>query len=70
MLFRSQKVVVVINLTILSSGAIDSVEIVRSPGQAYSDEAIRLVKEGPSWTAARKDGITVDEKVRLRIVFK
>jgi protein TonB len=65
-----QKVVVVINFTVLSNGRLDSIKIVRSPGKSFSDEAIRLIKSGPQWKPAEEKGKVVEEEVRLRIVFK
>jgi len=43
---------------------------VRSKGRIYSDEAIRLLKEGPAWKPAIEYGIEKSERVRLRIVFR
>jgi len=64
-----QRVVVVASFKVLSDGTIDSIKIIRSPGKEFSDEAIRLIKSGPSWKPAMRDGIAVEEDVRLRIVF-
>lgn len=65
-----QKNVVVLSFTVSESGKIDSIEIVRSPGRIYSEEAIRLLKEGPEWKPAIVDGTAKSDQVRLRIVFK
>ncbi|WP_370088976.1 TonB family protein [Ekhidna sp.] len=61
---------VVLELTIDPSGAINQIDIKKSLGYGCDEEAIRLVKEGPMWTAAKKDGITVEDKVRVRVTFK
>jgi TonB family protein len=45
-------------------------EIIRSPGKAFSEEAIRVIKEGPKWSPEVKDGIPVEGEVSLRIVFR
>lgn len=66
----SQKNVVVLSFTVSESGKIDSIEVVRSPGRIFSQEAIRLLKEGPAWKPAIEDGSEKSERVRLRIVFK
>ncbi len=65
-----QRVVVVINFTVLSDGRIDSLKIVRSPGKPFSDEAIRLIRSGPQWKPAEQDGKKIDDEVRMRIVFR
>jgi len=43
---------------------------VRSPGRIFSEEAIRLLKEGPEWKPAISNGKTTEDKIRIRIVFK
>jgi TonB family protein len=67
---EGQRVIVVINFTVLSNGRLDSIKIIRSPGKAFSDEAIRLIKSGPDWKPAEENGKAIDEEVRLRIVFR
>jgi TonB family protein len=60
----------VLSFTVSETGKIDSIEVVRSPGRLFSQEAIRLLKEGPAWKPAFEDGSEKSERVRLRIVFK
>jgi outer membrane biosynthesis protein TonB len=69
-LTTGQRVVVVLSFLVRKDGSLDNIRIVRSPGRSYSDEAIRLLKSGPAWKAAKYRGEQVDEDVRLRIVFK
>jgi TonB family protein len=64
------KVVVVLGFTVRTDGSLDSIKIIRSPGKAFSDEAIRLVRSGPAWNPAEDGGRPVEDEVRLRIVFK
>ena len=66
----SQKNVVVLSFTVSETGLIDTIEVVRSPGRIFSQEAIRLLKEGPAWKPAIEDGSEKSDRVRLRIVFK
>lgn len=65
-----KRVVVVLNLLIKQNGDIDSIAVVRSPGKQFTDEAIRLINEGPSWKPAEDEGKPIEDKVKLRIVFK
>jgi TonB family protein len=65
-----QRVVVVVSLLIQTDGSIDSIRIVRSPGKAFSDEAMRVIKSGPPWKPAEDNGKPVEDEVRLRIVFR
>jgi hypothetical protein len=67
---KTRKVVVVLNFMVRTSGEIDSIRVIKSPGQQFSDEAIRVLKQGPEWKPAQLDGNAVDEDVRLRMVFK
>jgi hypothetical protein len=65
-----QRVVVVVSFLVRTDGTIDSIKIVRSPGRSFSDEAIRVIKEGPAWKPAKKNGTSIEEEVRERIVFR
>jgi len=60
---------VVLQLTIASDGLIDQVEIKKSLGYDCDTEAIRLVKEGPDWNPAKKDGMNVEDKVKVKVRF-
>lgn len=65
-----QRVVVVAAFRVLMDGSLDSIRIVRSPGQKFSDEALRLISTGPSWKPATRNGVPVEDEVSLRIVFR
>ena len=58
------------SLRISYRGIIDSIKILDSPAKAYSDEVLRLLKNGPSWKPAVLNGKKIDDSVRLRIMFK
>ena len=64
---KGSKVHEMVNLTfqVQQNGQADAIEILKTPGKVYSDEAIRLVKEGPKWELP-KNGIN---KVSLSIGF-
>jgi hypothetical protein len=65
-----EREVVVLKFTVLPDGKLSGIEELRSPGQAFTEEAIRLLEEGPDWNPARDADGTTDEVVRMRIVFK
>lgn len=67
---EGQRVVVVAGFTVDRNGSVDSIRIIRSPSDSYSEEAIRLIKEGPRWKPAMENGKRIDEEVRIRIVFR
>jgi TonB family protein len=69
-LTESERAFVVVSFVVLSNGIIDSIKIIRSPGRQFSDEAIRLIKEGPRWKPANENGEPINDEVRIRIVFK
>jgi outer membrane biosynthesis protein TonB len=61
---------VVVNFVVTSDGSIDSLIVISSPGKAFSDEAIRLIRSGPVWKPAEKDGNIIEDSVRLSITFR
>lgn len=65
-----QRVVVVLDFIVKATGNLDSIKVIRSPGKIFSDEAIRLIKEGPAWKPAEKNGKVITDEVSIRIVFQ
>jgi TonB family protein len=65
-----QTVVVTLTFRVRETGKIDNIKIISSPGKAYSDEAMRLIKEGPVWKPARQEGEYIEDKVTLKITFR
>jgi hypothetical protein len=66
----SDREVVRIKFTVKPGIAPYDFEIIRSPGEEFSKEAVRLIKEGPLWDPAIRNGMPVTDSVSLRIVFK
>jgi hypothetical protein len=64
-----QRAVVVTSFTVLSNGTITGIKIIRSPGEKFSDEAIRILKNGPAWNPANRNGTPFDDTVTYRIIF-
>jgi hypothetical protein len=65
-----QKEVVILRFTVTSNGDITDIEPVRSPGESYTKEALRLLMEGPAWNPARTGQVPEDDQMRLRIIFR
>ena len=65
-----QKKVVVLKFTVTKTGTIEQVLPLRSPGEAYTEEAIRLLLQGPAWNPASNEQGPRDASVRIRFVFK
>ncbi len=64
------RAVVVLNFVVGHDGKPGQINVLKSPGKAFSDEAIRLLIVGPDWEPAEKDGQYYDQHNRIRIVFK
>jgi hypothetical protein len=64
------RAVVVLNFVVGIDGRPAQVSVLKSPGKAFSDEAIRLLLHGPDWEPAEKDGKYYQELNRVRIVFQ
>jgi hypothetical protein len=67
---EGEKAIVLMTFIVRSNGIMDSIKIIRSPGPPFSDEAMRLIREGPAWKPSNKNGSSVDEEVKISIVFK
>ncbi len=66
----SNREIVVLKFKVELDGSISQVLPLRSPGAPFTEEAIRLLNEGPSWKPAMNENGTTDAAVRMRIVFK
>jgi hypothetical protein len=65
-----QRAVVMLSFLVHTDGSLDSMEILKSPGKLFSDEAIRLIKSGPVWKPGLENGKPVEDMVTIRIVFR
>lgn len=66
-----QREIVRLKFEITSTGIPTNFTIIKAPeNNDFSKEAIRLVKDGPKWSPAIKDGNPIQEEISLRIVFK
>lgn len=59
-----------LKLSISGSGNIEDVEVLKSLGDGCDEEAIRLVKEGPRWQAAKKGEENVTSTRKIAVRFK
>jgi hypothetical protein len=62
--------VVVLSFVVNPAGKPGQFNVLMSPGAAFSNEAIRLLLNGPSWLPAQKNGEYLEEETRVRIVFE
>jgi len=63
------RAVVVLNFVVGYDGRPTQVEVLKSPDKVFSDEAIRLLLEGPDWQPAEVEGVKIEQATRIRIVF-
>ncbi len=66
----SKREVVVLKFNVESDGSISRINTLRSPGDSFTEEAIRLLNDGPSWNPAKNENGPTDDVVRMRIVFR
>nr|WP_246206174.1 carboxypeptidase-like regulatory domain-containing protein [Fulvivirga aurantia] len=66
---ESEKGRVVIKMKVLPNGILADFEVVKSMGEVYDNEALRLIKEGPGWNPAERDGAKVEDIVKVRVKF-
>lgn len=62
--------IAVVTFVVRTSGALDSIKVISSPGGEFTGEAIRLIREGPAWKPAENNGQPIDKEVRIMIDFK
>jgi len=62
--------IVIISFIINTDSTLSDFRIIESPGESFSLEAKRLIKEGPRWIPATENGIHVKEETRIKIVFR
>jgi hypothetical protein len=59
-----------ISFLVRTDGTIDSIKPLTSPGKDFAEEAIRLIKSGPAWKPAERDGKIINDSVRMIITFR
>lgn len=66
----TERAVVVMQFTVTPEGEIRNIRALRSPGEPFTRKAERVLLEGPSWNPATDQGENIEDRVRLRFVFK
>lgn len=62
--------VVVLRFQVSQQGEIRNIEIKKSLGHGCDEEAIRLLRQGPTWQPAKQEGKSIEQTKKLRIKFK
>lgn len=68
--FEFNSAVVVLNFIVSHDGRPENITVIKSPGELFSKEAMRLLKEGPDWNPAKSLGKTTEKNMRIRIVLQ
>ncbi|HYW97325.1 MAG TPA: carboxypeptidase-like regulatory domain-containing protein [Bacteroidales bacterium] len=63
------KATVVLKFSVDEDNRPAGIKVVKSPGNDFSDEAIRLIKNGPDWSRAIMRDSVIDAEVRIIIVL-
>ncbi len=61
---------VILRFTVTTTGELREIIPVSSPGSPYTEEAIRLLQDGPAWIPAMNEDGPVEKQVTLRIELK
>ncbi len=61
---------VVVIFRVRADSTIYDLRAERTPGDNFTAEAFRLLREGPKWVPAVRDGLVADDEARVSIVFK
>ena len=63
-------VTVKLNFRVSENGTISGIVVEKSEDPAFNNEAIRLVREGPSWLPGTENGRAVSQEVTLKVKFQ
>lgn len=61
---------VTIEFIVKTNGELSDFNVVRGIGSGCDDELIRSIKEGPKWAPTKRNGVPLEEKVRVRFNFR
>jgi hypothetical protein len=64
------KAVIILSFTIGKAGNPENISVIRSPGKAFSDEAIRLLTSGPMWKPGNISKNKKEDQVRIKIILR
>ncbi|MBE0677042.1 MAG: energy transducer TonB, partial [Bacteroidales bacterium] len=65
-----ERQVIVVTFRVRTDSTIYDMKAERTSGDLFTREAYRLIREGPKWTPAIRNGKVVEEEARVSVVFK
>ena len=60
---------VVVSFTVLPNGQLTNLKVKKSLGYGCDEEAIRLIRQGPAWKPATKNGSPMEDKIKVKVSF-
>lgn len=61
---------VMVSFTVRPDSTLSDMKALRSPGEAFTREALRLLREGPKWVPSSQGGKAMAADVKVMFVFK
>jgi hypothetical protein len=61
---------VIVSFKVRSDSTLYDLKSESTPGAPFTEEAFRLLREGPHWAPAVRNGVPVEETVRVSLLFK
>jgi len=61
---------VIVIFKVAADSTLYDLKVEKSPGDSFTREAFRLLREGPKWVPVTRDGKVVEEETRISIIFK
>ena len=61
--------IVTLHFTIDKNGKVSNINIIKSIGEAYEKEAIRVVEKMPKWIPGKNNNVPIDTSYQINILF-
>ena len=65
-----ERQVIVVTFRVRADSTVYDLKAERTAGEPFTREAFRLIREGPKWVPAIRNGQTIEEEVKVSIVFR
>jgi hypothetical protein len=61
---------IVVTFKVAADSTLYDLKAEQTPGRLFTNEAFRLLREGPKWVPAIRNNLVVEEEIRISIIFK
>ena len=62
--------VIVVTFKVAADSTLYDLKAEQTAGRLFTNEAFRLLREGPKWVPAIRNNLVVEEEIRINIIFK